>query len=287
MSSVQLKLTGVLLFVVGCRGAEASPHLQLSPVGSSERGNAVAAAQTAQDLPADAELDSNGGVLVELFTSEGCSSCPPADEVLADLARRADAQGEPVIPVAFHVDYWNDLGWVDPFSLPDSSDRQRWYASVFETRSIYTPQMIVAGTRPFVGSNRSALERNLHAALSTQDDHPALHLTGGQRCEACADKSQRSVSVRVETFSPSQALVIALVQRRARSQVTRGENQGSTLEHSNVVRAFTVRDRPAHTNDWGFTVPAAASQETFAIVAFLQELQTGRATKARRWLLPS
>lgn len=287
MPSVQVKLAAVLLFLGGCRGVDASSRLELSPVASSERTISVSSAPTAREAHIDGELDSNGGVLVELFTSEGCSSCPPADKVLADLARRAEAQGEQVIPLAFHVDYWNELGWVDPFSLPESSDRQRWYASVFETNSIYTPQMIVAGTHAFVGSNRSALESNLHGAQSAEHDPSTLHFMGGQRCEGCANTSERTVSLGIDTFSRSQALVIALVQQHARSNVARGENQGNTLEHSNVVRAFTVRDRPAHTNDWRFTLPAATNQETFAIVAFLQELQTGRVTQAHRWRLPS
>src|SRR5271167_2275510 len=93
-------------------------------------------------------------VVVELFTSEGCSSCPPADDVLASLAMQNAVDGVQIIPLGMHVDYWNYLGWGDRFSSPQFSDRQQQYARMFNSNEVYTPQMIVDGTEQFVGSDR-------------------------------------------------------------------------------------------------------------------------------------
>src|SRR5262245_48953789 len=98
----------------------------------------------------------SGFAVVELFTSEGCSSCPPADRLLADLAKRPG-----VYALEFHVDYWNSLGWRDPYSAAAYSDRQRMYGD-----DIYTPQMVVNGTNLFVGSNRARAEAAIAAGLS-------------------------------------------------------------------------------------------------------------------------
>src|SRR5271169_3162894 len=98
-------------------------------------------------------------IVVELFTSEGCSSCPPADALLAELAGRPD-----VLALSFHVDYWDRLGWKDPFSSPDATRRQHGYADLLGLATVYTPQMIVDGRWQAVGSDRSEVERALGSA---------------------------------------------------------------------------------------------------------------------------
>src|SRR5262245_43259594 len=112
-----------------------------------------------QNNPANEILSSSTGtikgsyapvVILELFTSEGCSSCPPADKLLPELTKL----GSNIIPISFHVDYWNRLGWVDPFSSSNYSDRQRKYGEQFKLESIYTPQLVVNGEYELVGSNR-------------------------------------------------------------------------------------------------------------------------------------
>src|SRR5947207_13958329 len=99
-------------------------------------------------------------VVVELFTSQGCSSCPPADVLLSEVAHDASLRGH-VIPLAFHVDYWDRLGWRDPFSAADWSRRQSFYVRALSLRGAYTPQMVVNGARQFVGSNAHALDAAL------------------------------------------------------------------------------------------------------------------------------
>ena len=114
--------------------------------------------------------------VVELFTSEGCSSCPPADAFLADLIETARESGQRVFGLAFHVDYWNYIGWTDPFSSSDWSDRQRRYAHALEARQIYTPQLVVNGRRHGVGSD----EKKVYKALGLADIPPELREDRGE-----------------------------------------------------------------------------------------------------------
>src|SRR6185436_12890178 len=98
-----------------------------------------------------------GPVVIELFTSQGCSSCPPADRLLSKLAQAGDLGGKKVAPLSFHVDYWNDLGWNDPYSLPAWTERQRQYASALGDDRVYTPELVVGGGAGMVGSNLVAI----------------------------------------------------------------------------------------------------------------------------------
>jgi hypothetical protein len=103
-------------------------------------------------------------VVVELFTSEGCSSCPPADALLARLDKTQPVEGAEVIPLAMHVDYWNQLGWADPFSSHQFSERQGEYAAAFGKEDVYTPQMVVDGVKEFNGSNSSLARETIGKA---------------------------------------------------------------------------------------------------------------------------
>jgi hypothetical protein len=107
-------------------------------------------------------------VVVELFTSQGCSSCPAADKNLADLIEKAEAKGQLIIGLSFHVDYWNYIGWKDPYSKSDFTERQRKYASHLNSESVYTPQMIVNGEKEFVGSDKSSATTQITKALQNK-----------------------------------------------------------------------------------------------------------------------
>src|ERR1700757_5382922 len=163
-------------------------------------------------------------IVVELFTSEGCSSCPPADALLAELAGRPD-----VLALSFHVDYWDRLGWKDPFSSPAATERQQRYAELLRLATVYTPQMVVDGRWQAVGSDHTKVQRALDAARHTVAEvQVALAIGGGLahiKLGAAGDPVLGDV------------LLIGF-DRRHVSAVQRGENGGRTLAHVDVVRGI-------------------------------------------------
>jgi hypothetical protein len=161
-------------------------------------------------------------VLVELFTSEGCSSCPPADALLAELASRPD-----VLALSFHVDYWDRLGWKDPFSSHEATQRQDRYATLLDLASVYTPQIVVDGTWQAVGSDRADVEHALDLARrDRQEVAITLALAQGQ------------AQIKLGPGSNAAAASVLLIgfDRRHVTAVKRGENAGRTLPHVDVVR---------------------------------------------------
>jgi hypothetical protein len=169
--------------------------------------------------------------LVELFTSEGCSSCPPADTVLAELSERARASGAPVYALSFHVDYWNDLGWPDPFSQGLFTQRQQAYARALGGGT-YTPEMIVNGADGFVGGDGARARRTVDAALATP---ASVALTLSARREGGIVTASYSV-----VGAPAgSAVLVAWAERERAVDVRRGENAGRRLLHVKVVRALT------------------------------------------------
>lgn len=166
--------------------------------------------------------------ILELFTSEGCSSCPPADRLLPQLAS-TDAS---IIPLSFHVDYWDRYGWKDPFSNASFTERQNQYAKQFKLESIYTPQLVINGEYELVGSNRSAAERDIAKLLK---ENAPLQLTID---DVKTENDHLSVSCRLNGNLHNCDLLVAVVQKHAEVNVKAGENNGAKLSHTNVVRSF-------------------------------------------------
>jgi len=159
-------------------------------------------------------------VVVELFTSEGCSSCPPADALVGELARRPG-----VIALAYHVDYWDDRGWRDRFSLPESTRRQRGYVRRLEKAGAFTPQIVVSGDTSLVGSNRAAVEKAvagdrdaLRMSLSREGDHLHIYF--------------------LEAWRESMDVFLVSYLKEATARIDGGENAHRVLKHFNVVRSF-------------------------------------------------
>lgn len=189
--------------------------------------------------PADSEtaranVSSSQGspIVVELFTSQGCSSCPPADRFLTELAAR---KGIEIIPLSFHVDYWNYIGWTDPFSSEAWSDRQRRYAKVFGSNRIYTPQMVVNGRWEGVGSNRRDIARLLERA-SAEPQVAEMSVSA-----ELVSEGRLRITVKTHRFDPvlqSKRLAtwIAVVESDLMTPVGRGENASKTLRNDRVVR---------------------------------------------------
>jgi hypothetical protein len=165
-------------------------------------------------------------VVVELFTSQGCPSCPPADKLLHELAQRDD-----VIPLALHVDYWDYIGWKDEFSHPDYAKRQRGYAVQAKRRSVYTPQMIVSGVTDIVGARRMELSK----AIAHHADLPS-------RVELSVNRSGSEILINAQPTKVDGPLIVRMLrytpQRSA--HITRGENAGHTMLYANVTENWTV-----------------------------------------------
>lgn len=166
-------------------------------------------------------------VVVELFTSQGCSSCPPADAYLGELAQRPD-----VLALALHVDYWNYIGWSDPFAAKFATKRQRAYASRLNLRYVYTPQMVVNGTTEGVGSERDTIAALIHAA--EQDKAPRPHI-------ALTRTADGKIAIHIDAGTASAPATVELVgfDREDTTPVLRGENEGRTLKDYQVARSWT------------------------------------------------
>jgi hypothetical protein len=203
-----------------------------------------------------------GVAVVELFTSEGCSSCPPADDVLTELARTSE---RPVYALAFHVDYWDDLGWPDRFASRESTMRQRAYARALGMGGLYTPQMIVGGTEQFTGSDHDRATAAVARALSHPTDVPLVvraHASG-----------RDTVTVDFEApGAPTGAVLnVAVVERSASTSVRAGENAGKTLHHANVVRVFLAAPFRVPAGSVVLQVPPSLPRGDAEIIAYVQQ----------------
>ena len=167
-------------------------------------------------------------VVVELFTSEGCSSCPPADELLAHLRQDLSAKNIQVIPLGFHVDYWNSLEWKDRFSSAEYSQRQEQYTQSLRVDGPYTPEMVVDGAVEFVGNDSGQAQRTIREAAS-QPEVATVKISS-----AAAD--QLAVQVKAPSSAKEDQVVLAITEDNLTTQVGSGENGGRTLHHAAVVR---------------------------------------------------
>ena len=202
-------------------------------------------------------------VLAELFTSQGCSSCPPADRVLEQLAAQDDLQ---VIVLSYHVDYWNRLGWRDPYSQAAFSERQRQYARHLNDRGVYTPQLVINGRSGHVGSR----EREITTAIEQAGSQaPAVEITG--QAHWLPDQQQIQLKYQLSTLPEQHQLQIALVEKEVENDVPQGENRGRHLRHTNVVRTL-LSTEPTQTNDT-FSFPLPKDFDTtddLSVVVFMQ-----------------
>jgi hypothetical protein len=205
--------------------------------------------------------------VVELFTSEGCSSCPPADQVLVELADHAKKSGGRIFPMAFHVDYWNYLGWKDPFSLPAASERQGQYGAALRVSQAYTPQMIVNGRTEFVGSDRRRAWKAVDAVL-------ALPAQASVTLQVKTNVDGSRIEYQVSGAPKDAVLCIAVAESGLLSQVRRGENSGRTLSHANVVRKFVTLPLDQPTGSMSLESEFSSPKRDLQAIAFLQDHRT-------------
>jgi hypothetical protein len=186
--------------------------------------------------PIEQPIDFEPITVIELFTSQGCSSCPSADRLLSQTIFEAAKQNKKIYALSFHVDYWNRLGWADPFSSKQFSERQANYVDVFNINGAYTPQMVVNGAYQFTGSDKAALNRYITA---TQNTKATVHF---KRLEATY-KENRSIEIKytLEGDVKGCKINVALVSAKETTFIQRGENEGVTLTNENVVHGFIAK----------------------------------------------
>jgi hypothetical protein len=232
-------------------------------------------AQTASIRKASATEAKPGAVLVELFTSEGCSSCPPADALLQKIAGKQTESGQFIVGISEHVTYWNQLGWSDPFSSDFYTERQNAYGQRFHLDSVYTPQMIINGEEQVVGSDSTALLRALREEQKPQPLSVHINAVSAHDHFLVLD-----FSITGDTSSGAD-LFAAITDDHAKSSVTRGENSGHTLSHVSVARSITriakVNSQTKQTVQIPLPSPSTLSENRGRhLILFAQALDLGR-----------
>lgn len=198
--------------------------------------------------------------VVELFTSESCSSCPAAEKLMAEYVDKPN-----VFVLEFHVDYWNHLSWKDKYSSAEYTNRQRWYAGIFNLNSVYTPQAVVNGKYELVGSDRQTLTRYLQ---------PGNTVSTKSQPVIMVEKESGGLQIFTSEIVNNAVLNIALIQRHAETLVKRGENAGVTIRHHNIVRAFETAALDGNTSV-KINMPEGLSKEECLLMAFVQNKSSG------------
>ena len=217
-----------------------------------------------------------GFAVIELFTSEGCSSCPAADKLVATVEEQD--KNEPVYILSYHVDYWDQLGWKDRFSDAAFTERQQHYAELLHVNSIYTPQIVVNGQHEFVGSNKAALDKALSASLKD---------SAREKLSIQEKDSNGKIDVSYETTASSNAeIIINLVQKSAQTNVKAGENDGRQLTHVQIVRRQITQALSGKNGKTVIDLPLEYKSNQWEIIAFVQDLHNGRILCAARQPVP-
>lgn len=213
-------------------------------------------------------------VVVELFTSEGCSDCPPADTLLKNLSEQQPLNGIEILALEEHVDYWNSNKWVDPFSSIDFSTRQQQYATTLHAGDVYTPQMVVDGISQFIGSRTREATDQIRWAAAHRKGRLLLASVAGQK------EHTRSFELRLDPSSPALSaspleLWVAVTEKGLSSKVTGGENSGELLQHAPVVRLLhkqqLVTARLADPINFSVNLHKNWNTTNLTVVAFLAD----------------
>ncbi|RZJ54762.1 MAG: DUF1223 domain-containing protein [Flavobacterium sp.] len=218
--------------------------------------------------------EKKGIAVLELFTSEGCSSCPPADELMGRIQN--EYKDDNVYVLSYHVDYWDRQGWKDIFSNPDYTKRQYDYAKWLGKEPIYTPQLVVNGRKDYIASDEVAV-RN---AIKTTLTKPA---TANLALEATQVNNKLNVSYTVNGISKNSRLALAVVQKSAKSNVKRGENAHRILSHYQIIKQFsTIALKNNGNGSTTIAAPKDFNTKDFEVIGFVQDNNTGAILGAER-----
>lgn len=255
----------VIIFFIGlliCSGCS----MQTAESQNTEEKRIIAEEKVEENpIPGKESTAEKQYVLVELFTSEGCSSCPPADKVLARLKSEQPVENVEIVPLALHVDYWNYLGWRDEFSSNAFSQRQSGYAERFKLDSIYTPQMVVDGQNQFVGSNFETAVGSIKESAKTRKASVELAVLNGNLNIKINELPAHDVS----------NVWLAITEDNLQTDVRRGENSGKKLPHAAVARNLKLigniaADKKSFVKSENLTVPPEWKNENVSLVVFVQ-----------------
>jgi hypothetical protein len=248
--------------------------LLVPATGISEESDRAPAKDEPARTGANGGPEAEGFAVIELFTSEGCSSCPPADEVLAGVVERARANRLRVYALAWHVDYWDYLGWEDPYGLAAASKRQRSYDQALG-QGVYTPQAVINGSRvaSYAGSEQ-AVRTTLERALREPTD--AEIVLG----PAVPREGELTIQYEAGSLPGNSEVLLAVAERGIRENVTSGENRGKVLQHENVVRAFARSGERFGTVR--IDLPTDLDPNRSSVIALVQDQETMRIHAAAR-----
>lgn len=230
---------------------------------------------------ANPAMPSRTPVLLELFTSEGCSSCPPADRLLRLFDEKQPVPGLELIVLSEHVDYWNQLGWKDPWSSAEFTARQKGYVKHFGIDGPYTPQLVIDGAAQVVGGDRPAAEAAMKAAAS----RPQIGLAvSGLQVIGRKVRFHLDASPPAGIASRSAQIFVAIALDSARSSVARGENAGRVLAHTAVALRIEALARidPRQALSRDFELDSGAVPPNGRVIVFVQEENFGRVLGAVR-----
>jgi len=226
------------------------------------------------DDTAKSIIDKKEFAVLELFTSEGCSSCPPADELMAKIQN--EYKDQPVYLLAFHVDYWDRLGWKDVFSNADYSNRQREYGDRLSGGTLYTPQLVVNGKYEFVGSDEFKVRKAISKALATEHS-TTLTIQSKQQDDKLI------LNYQVSKASKESRILVAVIQKSATTKVERGENSGHLLSHVQIVRKLhSEAVTKGGEGTTGLRLPREFNSTDWEVIAMIQDLNSGEILTATR-----
>lgn len=213
----------------------------------------------------------NGFAVLELFTSQGCSSCPPADAVLGNYALENNPN---IIPLAFHVDYWNYIGWKDPFSKAQFSERQRAYARMMNSQGNYTPQLIINGKRELVGSRESEINDIVASELAIKKQNTIAIK------KVTLNNNQVNVAYNFDGAAPNTVINLALVKKHEFTSIKRGENSGLKQTSYNIVFDFKTVSSASNAESFEFKKEWLSSD--YFLVVYVQNNKTGKVLAASK-----
>lgn len=206
--------------------------------------------------------------LLELYTSEGCSSCPPAERLLNDISKKAKDRNLKVFSLAFHVDYWNYLGWEDRFSNPAYTERQRAYGRQFNIKSIYTPQLVINGNTHVVGSDKDKVAEEIEKALKVKAKSSITLLSKKIKSR------QYEIYYNIKGKYKNQWLQTALIEDGLKSNVNAGENDGEKLYHDNIVRSFISKTLTKAEGKIEINIKRGININNASVITFIQNPET-------------